>query len=222
MRADIRTRVAVALVVVILAACLLAGQAVADSLAPADESADTGRTLGRAGFAYLTGVRTYAAAVLWNRLDPLFHDYYDGVALQDQTFMLPSIRAVVALDPEFDQPYYVAAWLLASRGAVPEAVELSELGVINNPDSGLLIVNHAQILFLFTDRAQEAADFAKSALAPATHWNDLPDQYESYATIRSILAANGDSVLAAQVSTEMDRIDDEIESRGIVRDQHGD
>ncbi len=221
MGVGLRTRVAIAAALVVLVGTVLAGQAVADSLLPEDEVADTGRTLGRAGFAYLTGVRTYAAAVLWNRIDPLFHDYYEDLPLQEQTFMLPSIRAIVALDPQFEQTYYVAAWVLAQRGSVDEGVELARLGVENNPTSGMLRANYAQILFLFTDDSDEAVRQATRTLEDDIVWRTLFDQYDGYAMVRGVYSAVGAEEAAARVSQEMRRIDDEIDELGLVPEGHG-
>lgn len=220
MHAGLRSRVAPLLVIAALLVTLLAGQAAADSLAPVGQDADTGRTLGRAGFAYLTGVRTYAAAVLWNRIDPLYHDYYEDIQLAEQTFMLPTIRAVVALDPNFEQPYYVAAWMLVRKGALEEGLELAELGVTNNPRSGLLLVNHAQILLLHAEDVDAAYGRAEEALAPDIYWRNLLEMHDSYAVVRSIFISAGDDVRAGEITQEMRRIDDEIDRLGIKPESH--
>jgi len=221
MAEGVRTRIAIAVALAALVGTLLAGQAVADSLLPEDEVADTGRTLGRAGFAYLTGVRTYAAAVLWNRIDPLFHDYYEDVPLEEQTFMLPSIRAIVALDPQLEQTYFVAAWVLARRGAVEEGVELARLGVENNPASGMLRASYAQILLLFTGETEEAVRQATRVLEDDIAWRTLIDKYEGYAVARSVYSAVGAEEAAALVSEEMRRIGDEIDELGLVPEGDG-
>lgn len=210
MHAATRSRIVKGALVALLLAAVLAGQAAADSLAPRGRDADTGRTLGRAGFAYLTGVRTFAAAVLWNRIDPIFHGYYEELPLAEQTFMLPTVYAIVALDPQLDQTYFVASWILAQRGSLDEALKLAALGTSHNPDSGLLLVNEAQIVFLFTDDTALAVERATQALGPDVFWRDLIEQRDSYATVRSILAGSGEEALASEVSEAIRAIDAEI------------
>ena len=218
MPSAVRSKIAVAALVAVLFAGVLAGQAAADSLAVGGRNADTGRALGRAGFAYLTGVRTFVAAVLWNRIDPLFHDYYEDRPLQDQTFMLPTVYAIVALDPQFDQTYYVAAWILAQRGAVDEGRALAALGTSNNPDSGLLLVNEAQIAYLFAEDTELAVERATDALRPNVFWRNLHEQHDSYATVRAILDGSGNEALAAEVSQQIRAINAEIDRLGVEPD----
>jgi len=201
--------VSAALVVVMLAGLALVGQAATDALAPTGTSA-TGAAIGRAGFAYLTGVRVFAAAVLWNRLEPLFHEYYGGVALQDQAYMLPTIRAVVALDPQFADAYYVAAWVLARRGDTEEACELALLGTQNNPRSGLLRVSYAQILWLYGEDLDEAVRQAELA-AGSAEWKDPIEQHDSYAVIGGLYRAAG---MTRESDLIMERIEELDESIG--------
>ncbi|HET6498719.1 MAG TPA: hypothetical protein VFH17_06695, partial [Coriobacteriia bacterium] len=66
-----RSRALALLLAGVFLALALAGQAVAGTLVPASEKGGAGAAIERAGFSYLTGIRTYAAAVLWNRLDAL-------------------------------------------------------------------------------------------------------------------------------------------------------
>ncbi|MBS3957738.1 MAG: hypothetical protein KGZ40_09480 [Clostridiales bacterium] len=218
MPSAVRSKIAAGALVVALFASVLAGQAAADSLAVGGRDADTGRALGRAGFAYLTGVRTFVAAVLWNRIDPIFHDYYEDRPLQDHTYMLPTVYAIVALDPQFDQTYYVAAWILARRGAVDEARALAALGTSNNPDSGLLLVNEAQIAYLFAEDTELAIERATDALRPNVFWRNLFEQHDSYATVRSILDGSGNEALAAEVSQRIRAINAEIDRLGVEAD----
>ncbi len=203
------------IVAALLLVTLLSGQVIADTLAPTGEAEDTGRTIGRAGFAYLTGIRTYAAAVLWNRLDPLMHEFYDGTTLDEQVYMLPSIRAIIALDPQFDQSYYVASWILARRGAVEEGIELARQGVENNPRSGLLLVNNAQVLFLFGDDTDEAVRLVVEATEPDIFWRNILEKHDSFAIVESILEVTGDVEGAARVGEEIARIDAEIDELGL-------
>ena len=86
-----------------LVAVILGGQALAGIAAPAGAAASTGRVLGQTGFAYIGGLRTFAAAVLWNRLDPLFHVYNTDQPIEKRPEFLPTVRMVQMLDPQFEQ-----------------------------------------------------------------------------------------------------------------------
>ena len=113
------------IVIVVELVVVIAAQAATDALVPVlDEG--TPEAVGRAGWAYLTGLRTFAAAVVWNRLDPILHGYYGGVPLSDQVSIMPSIRMVTWLDPQFIDGYYVSAWVLAQRGDVDGAFEVAQ------------------------------------------------------------------------------------------------
>jgi hypothetical protein len=191
--------------VALLLSFVLVGQAMTDSLAP--RQADTGRAIGRAGFAYLTGVRTFIAAVLWNRLDPQFHEYYSGVSLSDQIYMMPTINAITTLDPQFIDAYYVAAWILTSRGQPEEGLELAALGVENNPRSGILRTSYAQILHLHAGDIDGAIAQADIALQDGT-WRNAFEQHDNYAILKSIYKAAGDTAKVDQLDAEIERIDE--------------
>lgn len=191
------------MVVMALVALLLAGQFIADrqSLAIARDSA----ALGRAGFAYLTGVRTFIAAVLWNRLDPIFHDYYEGLPLAEQTQMLPTIQAVIALDPQFVDAYYVAAWILAQRGDAETGLDIARQGVENNPRSGILRMNYAQILYLFERDTSAAVEQVDAAIAYG-EWRDSVEQHDAYAVFGAIYRSAGMTEREAFILDELVRL----------------
>jgi hypothetical protein len=211
-------RVALLLVVVMLAVALI-GQAATDALVPVTEKSATGQSIERAGFAYLTGVRTYAAAVLWNRLDGLFHEYYGETSLDEQTYMMPTLNMAVMLDPQLTQPYYVAAWVLARRGEVDEGLALAARGVENNPQSGLLRVNHAQLLALFTDDEAATVAEANAVLGEDIVWTGLGEQHDGYASVHAILQNAGEDERVTYVELRLAEIDEEMEHLGI-HDEH--
>ena len=61
----------VVVIAVVLVVVLLLSQGLATVTAPPGGLASTGRVLGQTGFAFLGGLRTFAAAVLWNRIEPV-------------------------------------------------------------------------------------------------------------------------------------------------------
>lgn len=182
MRAMQRTPTRIALILVLLAAVAFAQNAAA-SLAPSGSSAQTGRLIGRAGFSYLSGIRTFAAAVLWNRLEPQLHEYYADKQLAEQTQTLLTIRLVQMLDPQFVQSYYVASWILSRHGDVGQGLDLAREGVSKNPSSGLLRSSLVQVMML-EDKAKYAAEAAAQAdagTAPGIIWTDDAEKMEGYA-----------------------------------------
>lgn len=186
MQQILESRRTVLLIAVLLIAALLGAQLMATRNAPASGVASTGRAIGRAGFAYLSGLRTFAAAVLWNRLEPQFHDYYAGRALKDQTFLLPTMYVVQELDPQFVQVYYNAAFLLAQRGSWDEAYQVAEEGIANNPRSGLMRANYVQLLLYQDKEANQAKALEQSTigLGPDIVYANPDDEFESLGVFR--------------------------------------
>lgn len=223
MQATMQTRIVSAILVVALLALMLVGQAGADTLVPVTEKTGTGQSVERAGFAYLTGVRTFAAAVMWNRLDGLFHTYYGGVPLDEQIYMMPTLNMVTLLDPQLVQPYYVASWILVRHGEHEEGMALAARGVQNNPRSGLLRVNYAQLLFLFTEDLDAAEEQAEAALGDVV-WMDILEQHDGYAQIQPIFKKTGNTARVEHLRGEIARLDAKIDRLGLTTEhdhEHG-
>lgn len=207
-------RVALILVIVLLLGALNAASL---SAYPAGEVADSGRLMGRAGFAYITGIRTYAAAVLWNRLEPQFHTYYERFTLAEQTQMMPTIRLVQTLDPQFVDAYYVASWVLGRKGTIGRGLDLAREGIRANPDVGLLRASYIQLLYL-RDKSPatlaEAAEQANAGIDPAMRWRDETEQFEAYAVFAAAYKLAGQTEREAAVRAMMLQLDERIESEG--------
>jgi tetratricopeptide (TPR) repeat protein len=195
-------------VVVALVIVLFAGQALATASAPAGGLAATGRVMGQTGFAYLGGLRTFAAAVLWNRLEPLFHGYYNGKEVSQLKEFLPTMRLVQALDPQFEQAYYNAAWIVARRGRIDDAIDIAHEGITNNPTSGILHANYVQIL-LMKDKKKNLEEAYKSAVigvGPTARWATADDQYEGYAIFRTVFKLKGDAVMVGKINKVLEQL----------------
>lgn len=189
---------------------------------PSAERAATPRVIGRAGWSYLGGLRTFAAAVMWNRIEPIFHSYYRGVPLGEQRYMLPWVALVTALDPSLLDPWYVGSWIVARNGKVEEGIELARRGMEANPRSGLLAVSYAQMLFLFRSDAEGALPHVRGALGSEMTWRSSGEQYEGYAIARDILRANGLEAEARRVESEMQELGRRIEAGEGAADEHDD
>lgn len=198
--------------VIAMVAVLLAAQLGASIGAPARQAA-AAEAIGHAGFAYLGGLRTFAAAVLWNRLEPVFHSYYSGTPIKDQVFALPSIYLVEALDPQFEQGYYLASFALASRGDFDRALELAERGVDNNPSSGLLRANYVQILSMQDAERNRSLIEQQAALGLSQdmRWSTPEDLFEGLAIFRSVYLRKGDQATVDRIQAAMDKISSEVD-----------
>jgi hypothetical protein len=216
-----RLRIPAAIVAVVLAlALVLGGQAWADAAAPSvPNGALTGQAMGRAGFAYLTGLRKFAAALLWNRLEPQMHKYYGETGLGNMVFMLPNIKAIVTLDPQFVEGYYVAPEILIESGRKPgvpaaeakrrldAALALAKEGVTNNPKSGLMLTSYAQLLWTEGKDLKAAIPYAIASLAKDIVWRTDEEQWDQFALMRALFRKSGDTARAAQTQAVMDAID---------------
>jgi hypothetical protein len=188
------------LAIVLLVAVLLGAQALAAASAPAGGVASTGRLLGQTSFAYLGGLRTFAAAVLWNRLEPLFDGYY-GRFDKDFGVFLPSMRLVQLLDPQFQQSYYVTSFWLERFGRFDEALALAEAGLRNNPKSGLMRANVVQLLFIHdpTKNMPRLLQLAREGIGPNVTWANTDDQFEGYGIFAAVFHKAGDTATYAAI-----------------------
>jgi len=196
-----------ALVAVALVTVLLIGQWAAVSAAPESGVASTGRVLGRTGFAYLGGIRTFAAAALWNRLDPQFDGYYGG-SLNNAEFMMPTMRLVVALDPQFTQAYQVSSYFIFRMGDATQGVEIAREGVVNNPRSGIMRANLVQLLLLH-DKAgnrDEIHENIRAGLLPASTWANEDEEFEGLAVMRGTLVSLGVSDGVSGIETRLSEL----------------
>lgn len=190
----------------------LGGQAMADALVPDASGRETNAAVGRAASSYLTGVKRYAAAALWNRIDPIMHRYYLGDPLGDMRYMLSSIAMVEALDPGFTQSYYVGSWILIQNDRLDDGLRMAQRGVREVPTSGLLLANLAQIQYLFAEDNDGALDTALAALEPAVEWTSASEQYDGYVVFRDVFKAAGRADLVSRMDADLARLDAEIES----------
>lgn len=207
-----RPRAALIALVAVLLAMTLGGQALTDSLAVGASGADTTEAVGRAASSYLTGIRTFGAAVLWNRLDPLFHNYYGGMSLADQRYMLSTIAIVEALDPELVEPYYIGAWVLVQNDRVDEGLTMAVQGVQENPTVGMLHANLAQIQFLYADDLDGALETSEAGIGADIEWTSASEQFNGYTIFRDVFKAAGRDDLYSTMVSEISRLDAEIEA----------
>lgn len=200
-------RIAVPVLVVLA----IAAQAAASSLATPTTGAETGAVLGQASFAYVSSLRTFVAAVLWNRMEPQIHAYYEDKPIEDYAFMLPTMHLVLQLDPEFKQAYYVAPWIIAKCGDVDGGLRLAKRGTEALPGSALLHASYAQMLVVFrNDSLTEAVGQANTSLRSS--WSDPEEEYIGLGMCRAVYRMAGmrtvDEALAAAQRQLDVRIDD--------------
>lgn len=197
-----RPGVIIGIAVALLLVALIGGQALASATAPPGGVAATGRVIGQTSFAYLGGLRTFAAAVLWNRLDPIFDGYYHDRNVDEIVMFLPTMRLVQILDPQFEQSYYNSSFIIARQGRMDDALDIARLGMKNNPGSGLMLANYAQLLLIQDKKANmpELLKLAEQAIQPEVRWANADDRFEGYGIFRTVfdLAGNQPMVDALQ------------------------
>lgn len=213
-------RVVAAVLAVCFVALVVLGQVAGEAVLPSAERTTTTRVMARAGWSYLGGLRTFAAAVMWNRIDPIYHSYYRRVPLDEQRFMLPWVAMVTALDPTLLDPWYVGSWIVARNGKVDEGIALARTGMEENPQSGLLAASYAQMLYLFRHDPKGALPYARAALRPDMSWRSLEEQFEGYAFVRDVLRANGLEQEAHAVEREMQQIGARIDAGEDAANEH--
>lgn len=191
----------IAATIALLLVALLGVQYAAQSVAPPGGVSSAGRTIGQAGFAYLGGLRTFAAAALWNHLEPQFHKYYRTTKVRDLTYLLPSLYLVQKLDPQFIQAYYNASFILAQRGAWDEAYRIADQGIASNPRSGLMRANYVQLL-LYQDKKANLDKALKQAvigLGPNMVYANADDEFESLGIFRAVFRLIGRTDIVAAI-----------------------
>lgn len=199
------------LAAVILCFVVLTGsQAAAGGLRPEAASSRSTAALGRTGFAYLGGLRRFAAAVLWNRLDPQSHEYYAGAPLAEQVHMMPTFRLVTMLDPQFEQAYYLASWMAWENLSHAEGIAIARQGLSANPESGMLAANLAQLLFIddSVGNQPELETLIASLLHDELVWLDDEALFEGMAVTRDALVAYGREAEADDVMKYMEQLRD--------------
>ncbi len=181
---------------------VLAGQALGASSAPV-AGRTAGEVIGRTGFAYLGGLRTFAAAVIWNRIDPQYHEYFEGVSLKDQTFMVPKMRMVTVLDPSFTEAYYITSYIVFQRVGHAQGIEVAREGIEKNPHSGQLSANLAQLLFLDDKGGNRSEVFGllRDTIADDAQWHNEDENYEGYAVAMTIFRSYGEMDVANAIET---------------------
>lgn len=203
------TRVRLAAIAFAVVVALMATQALAAWSAPAAPAADAGQVAGRAAFAYLGGLRTFTAAVLWNRLEPQFHEYYaDEASVADLDYMVPTLALVQALDPQFTQAYYLSSYIVAKREGYPAGIAIAREGVRHNPRSGLMRTNLAQLLLLDDAKAHEAEmlEQAKVALSEQAQWRDDDEVFEGYVVFRDVMRSAGKQKVAEVLDAQIEAL----------------
>jgi hypothetical protein len=192
--------VRVVIAFVLLLALLFGAQALAAANAPAGGVASTGRIIGQTGFAYLGGLRTFAAAVIWNRLDPIFDGYYQSFDKSFQVF-LPEVHLVQVLDPQFQSPYYVTSYWLLKSGRGKDGVALAELGFKNNPNAGLMYATLDQLLFLDAKGkvSPRMLELARVGVSDKVTWLNSDDQYEGYGIFGEIMKKAGNKAAVVKI-----------------------
>lgn len=199
--AEQRPLISLALVVVLCVGVIIGAQGLAAAAAPSSTQLSQSKVIGQAGFAYLGGLRMALAGLLYQRLDPQFHQYLAGKPIQDRNDLLPSIRIIQMLNPQLEQPYYYVSYILMLKGRMPDALALAKQGVQNNPESGLLRANYAQLLMVQnrTKNLPEMLRQTHAGLSQNVTFSSIDDQFESYGIFRVVYKLAGDEAMVSKL-----------------------
>lgn len=171
----------------------------------ASPTVTTGKVLGRASFAYLTGLRTFAAAVLWNRLDVVNDAYYEKAALTEKAFLMPSIAVITMLDPHLVDAYAVGGWIVARNGKPERGLRVLREGVRQNPDDGHLRMVLAQVLAFYG--GDQAGAIRETDEAVSGRWSNPDDEYADLSFARSLYRRAGRVADAKRIDARMSEIE---------------
>jgi tetratricopeptide (TPR) repeat protein len=220
-RLTLSQSLAAVLAALLLVVAILGAQTLAAVSAPAGATASTGAMLGQTGFEYLGGLRKFAAAALWNRLEPQFHEYGQGKSIDQRVEFLPTMRLVQILDPQFEQSYYVSAFVLARRGRMLQALEIARAGIAHNPKSGLMRANYVQLL-LIQDKFKnlpEALKQARVGTQADTLWASGDDQFEGYGIFRAAFKLAADAAAVDRMNAAQEALRARGAGLGVERDE---
>jgi len=202
MFAENRNNIGMTAAAVVLAlALIVGGQFLANRFAPESRQLSQGTVIGQAGFAYLGGLRMMGAGLLMARVDPQWHQYGQTAHFERRLDILPTIRLVQLLNPQLEQPYYDVSYVLWLRGQKADALALAKEGIKNNPTSGLLRANYAQLLFMQNrhKNVDLMLEQARVGLGPTATYNSVDDQFEAYGVFRAVYHLAGDTAMVAKV-----------------------
>jgi hypothetical protein len=128
------------------------------------------------------------------------------------------VEAIVALDPQFIDAYWVAPQILIGNGLLPGAtpqearsrlqtgLALARQGVENNPDSGVLLDSYAQLLWVYGKDLTAAVPYAERAMRPDAAWRTYEEEFDSMAIARDIFKKAGMPARSAAAQAIMDAI----------------
>jgi hypothetical protein len=212
----------------LLIAAAIAGTAITDANQPVGRSAAPTAAVGRAAFSYLSGIRAFIAYALWNRIEPLEHRYYENRSLAKSYYVIPTMRIVTLLKPDFTPPYYILPWILAENGKTTDAKALASEGVANNPHSGLLLVSYAQLLALKLNDWPGAVPYADRAMRADTYWADDTERWQSLRIAEDVFTRAGQTEKAKALAASLDALSAQIgaappaDASGNTHDHNGD
>jgi hypothetical protein len=131
------------------------------------------------------------------------------------------MRLVQMLDPQFEQAYYVSAYVLSRYGRKEIALDVARDGIANNPKSGLMRANFAQLL-LIQDKVSnlpEALIQANAGAEPDMTWANADDQFEGYGIFRAVFDLAGKTAEAQRMSEAQKKLTQQGAGLGIERDE---
>lgn len=141
--------------------------------------------------AILGQFRTVAANLLWIKADDYHHEFIKANPHWSQNEeILPLMRMITWLDPNFVQAYTAGAWMLGIYMEKPEqGMEFLEEGIRNNPNSSEMYETKALMVWRTQGDIRAALKELKKAEALATNRFDRDRLAESVRTVEAQIAS---------------------------------
>lgn len=141
--------------------------------------------------AMLGQFRTVAANLLWIKADDYHHEFLETNPHWSQNEeILPLMRMITWLDPNFVQAYTAGSWMLGIYMEKPDqGMEFLEEGIRNNPNSSEIYETKALMVWRTQGDIRAALKELKKAEALATNRFDKDRLGESVRTVEAQIAS---------------------------------
>ena len=188
---------------------ILGGQYVCDLTRPKNiGGTELSETLGKAGFSYLTGIRKMTAYFLYNRLDVIHDTYYHGIGMKNHLHLIPELHIIQKLNPEIIPVYYLQSHILASNDKMEDAIEFNNIGIKENPESGLLLAN--QITLYYQRDGEETEEdvelLAEKGIQDDIRYIDTEDAFFSLAIFRDTYENLGREDIVEKIKHDLNNL----------------
>jgi tetratricopeptide (TPR) repeat protein len=142
---------------------------------------------------------------------------------EDFVALMPTIRMVQTLDPQFVKSYYIAAYFVAKFGDMQDALDIAREGIRNNPKSGLMRANYIQVAFMQDESERDYAEMIEQAevgLGEDMQWASHADEFEGLGIFRAAYTLVDDTETAAAIDARQKALPSDPETAEAEHHHH--